>query len=373
MRSQGAALAPRTWASLPQPSEKLRALSALFRMSTSASSSASSPGAAVRAAIVVREGPADDIAAWADEECERFSQSATGAKTGYTHHLVIAKDRATGAIVGVVQGESLWGGASVSRLVVDKAWRRKHGVGRALLASMLESARDGPAQARVAHVCTLDFEAPRYYPRLGFRLDHELHGIQRGRSIHYLSLPDAKLRPVPPEEDKHHSAAFALETLQPLPHDTATVESVCTYEDQVVSAAAAAHTFLNEKFNDYSIEAVGATSGYSAFALAATTPAGERVGAVTGLVYWGVLVVSSLVVSETHRGEGVGSQLLNAALKLGVEKDCSMCVVETMSFQAPAFYIRNGFTRVGRVGGFRDGVELLRFSKAIVAHNYNKK
>jgi ribosomal protein S18 acetylase RimI-like enzyme len=178
---------------------------------------------------------------------------------------------------------------------------------------------------------------------------------------------------VPPEEDKHHSAAFALETLQPLPHDTATVESVCTYEDQVVSAAAAAHTFLNEKFNDYSIEAVGATSGYSAFALAATTPAGERVGAVTGLVYWGVLVVSSLVVSETHRGEGVGSQLLNAALKLGVEKDCSMCVVETMSFQAPAFYIRNGFTRVGRVGGFRDGVELLRFSKAIVAHNYNKK
>jgi hypothetical protein len=166
MRSQGAALAPRTWASLPQPTEKLRALSALFRMSTLPTNASASSSASIRAAVVVREGPADDIAAWADEECERFSQSATGAKTGYTHHLVIAKDRATGAIVGVVQGESLWGGASVSRLVVDKAWRRKHGVGRALLASMLESARDGPAQAQVAHLCTLDFEAPRYYPRL---------------------------------------------------------------------------------------------------------------------------------------------------------------------------------------------------------------
>jgi hypothetical protein len=160
----------------------------------------------------------------------------------------------TGAIVGVVQGESYWGGAYISRLIVDKAWRRTHKVGQALLASLLKSAREGPARARTALVSTLDFEAPGYYRRLGFHFDHELTGIQCGRSVHYFSLPTAELQPHADIDIDPlvHPAAFVIETLQPR-------ESPCTADAE--AAAAAANLFLTTKFNEYSMETVGAVSG----------------------------------------------------------------------------------------------------------------
>jgi ribosomal protein S18 acetylase RimI-like enzyme len=82
--------------------------------------------------------------------------------------------------------------------------------------------------------------------------------------------------------------------------------------------------------------------------------------------YWGLLYVTVLVVSPKHRSRRVGSQLLEAALKVGADKGCKRCVLETHSFQAPGFYVKNGFTQVGCVHGFCNESKVLRFSKGIV-------
>jgi GNAT superfamily N-acetyltransferase len=43
--------------------------------------------------------------------------------------------------------------------------------------------------------------------------------------------------------------------------------------------------------------------------------------------------VSLVVVEEPWRSRGVGSALLEAALRLGRERGCTVCEVETMTFQ----------------------------------------
>lgn len=79
----------------------------------------------------------------------------------------------------------------------------------------------------------------------------------------------------------------------------------------------------------------GAESGWFAYAFEAVAEgaAAERVGAITGMAFWGLLIVSLVVVEEPWRSRGVGSALLEAALRLGREKGCTVCEVETMTFQ----------------------------------------
>jgi ribosomal protein S18 acetylase RimI-like enzyme len=44
---------------------------------------------------------------------------------------------------------------------------------------------------------------------------------------------------------------------------------------------------------------------------------------------------------------------------------CHQIVVETHTFQAPAFYERRGFERVGEVGGYPRGHSLISLAKPL--------
>lgn len=81
------------------------------------------------------------------------------------------------------------------------------------------------------------------------------------------------------------------------------------------------------------------------------------VGAIVVQLFWEQLHIKYLFVEEQFRGQGVGRQLLNYALDFGKKKACQFAFVETMSFQAPAFYQQMGFTiEFSRPGYARDTV-----------------
>lgn len=69
----------------------------------------------------------------------------------------------------------------------------------------------------------------------------------------------------------------------------------------------------------------------------------DFVGAVVVQPFWDHLHIKYLFVEKKYRGQGVGRRLMEHALNYGKKRNCKFVFVETMSFQAPAFYEKLGF------------------------------
>ena len=74
---------------------------------------------------------------------------------------------------------------------------------------------------------------------------------------------------------------------------------------------------------------------------------GNLIGGILGGTYWGWMYVDILWVREDHRGKGIGSKLLTEAEKEAKTRGCHHVHLDTMSWQAPEFYKKHGYTVVG--------------------------
>lgn len=59
------------------------------------------------------------------------------------------------------------------------------------------------------------------------------------------------------------------------------------------------------------------------------------------------LKISIMAVAPSHRGQGLGSLLVREAEALARVRGCRYSYVDTMSYQAPAFYRKLGYRRAG--------------------------
>jgi len=75
--------------------------------------------------------------------------------------------------------------------------------------------------------------------------------------------------------------------------------------------------------------------------------------------------VKSLWVREDRRRSGLGTALMQAMEADARRLGCTQMVLETHSFQAPAFYERLGFTRAGAVTGYPRGEAFLLMVKPL--------
>lgn len=75
----------------------------------------------------------------------------------------------------------------------------------------------------------------------------------------------------------------------------------------------------------------------------------QYLGGLTGTIVWNHLHINLLGVDSHIRQGGVGSALIRAAESLAIRRGCHLMIVETMSWQAPQFYEKNGFTTFGKV------------------------
>ncbi|MBV9743807.1 MAG: GNAT family N-acetyltransferase [Acidobacteriia bacterium] len=92
---------------------------------------------------------------------------------------------------------------------------------------------------------------------------------------------------------------------------------------------------------------------------------GELAGGLVGEFAFGWLSIHVFWLEERLRGMGIGTAVLNAAEAEAIGQGCRFAIVETMSFQAPGFYEKRGYVRVGVVDGYPGGSRKIFMRKAL--------
>ena len=78
---------------------------------------------------------------------------------------------------------------------------------------------------------------------------------------------------------------------------------------------------------------------------------GEVIAAFNGHTWGGCCTISHLWVHESHRGFGLGRQLLRAAEAEAVQRRCEQVVLSTHTFQARDFYEWLGYEKHAVIHG----------------------
>ncbi|WP_353646600.1 GNAT family N-acetyltransferase [Mesorhizobium sp. WSM2239] len=76
---------------------------------------------------------------------------------------------------------------------------------------------------------------------------------------------------------------------------------------------------------------------------------GAALGGLWGRTELGLLFLDMFFLPARLRGQSYSTQLLIAVEQEARRRGCKQAVVETSSFQAPEFYIRQGYAEFGRV------------------------
>ncbi|MFZ4844523.1 GNAT family N-acetyltransferase [Enterococcus casseliflavus] len=76
---------------------------------------------------------------------------------------------------------------------------------------------------------------------------------------------------------------------------------------------------------------------------------GVVLGRIVGFIHWDYLQIELFYVSDNTQGKGIGTKLLNHVESIAKQQEISYIFLETMSFNAPKFYEKNGYELVGRI------------------------
>ncbi|WP_299615756.1 GNAT family N-acetyltransferase [Pelagibius sp.] len=87
----------------------------------------------------------------------------------------------------------------------------------------------------------------------------------------------------------------------------------------------------------------------ASFVLAARDPQGALVGGLTGTTSYGWLLVKTLWVDETQRGQGLGRALMDRAEERARQARCHGAWLDTSNPDAMAFYARLGYELFGEL------------------------
>ena len=91
----------------------------------------------------------------------------------------------------------------------------------------------------------------------------------------------------------------------------------------------------------------------------------EIIGGLYGRSLWGTLEIKTFVVKTENRNEGIGRKLIDEAEREAKHRNCRFISLDTFSFQAPAFYEKLGFEKIGTETDFPKGFEKYYYRKKI--------
>ena len=126
----------------------------------------------------------------------------------------------------------------------------------------------------------------------------------------------------------------------------ASVAATLTVTDAPEAAAEAA---IRDGLSDYNFDKAGYRDHRPLAILVNDPDSGEVVGGLIGRTSFGLLYVDRFFLPEQLRKQGLGSRIIAAAEAEAIRRGCSRAVLTTLSFQAPGFYQRQGWTVLGRI------------------------
>ena len=124
--------------------------------------------------------------------------------------------------------------------------------------------------------------------------------------------------------------------------------------------------YIREALNQFNCAHVG-DDGHTPLHLIEYDADGSIIGGLLGGTYWGWMYIDILWVREDHRRHGVGSRLLTEAEKEAMRRGCHHVHVDTMSWQAPAFYQKHGYEVIGVLPDIPRGNQKYLLMKALLA------
>ena len=122
--------------------------------------------------------------------------------------------------------------------------------------------------------------------------------------------------------------------------------------------------YIREALYQFNNERVGEDS-HTPLNIVEYDTCGNVIGGILGGTYWGWMYVDILWVHENHRHKGIGSRLLQKAEKEAVQRGCHHVHVDTMSWQAPAFYKKHGYEVIGILPDIPNGHQKYLLMKAL--------
>jgi GNAT superfamily N-acetyltransferase len=318
-----------------------------------------------RIELVSKRSPAvEDLA----DELARSQFVAEHNATVHNQSITIrAIDSGSGVTVGAMSADLAWGAVSIHRLVVSKGYRRGKGIGSALLIAALRKGQELGAQ--LATVETFEYQAPGFYPRHGFALDHLEAGWHKAGGFHYFS------RPVATTEEFVAPSLSAGITLEEL-------SSAAELQDFFVGVFTEHATgVLGESANSSAFTAIARAARESALDVdssAADTPVlGDGavaaasltnvVGVCTGAQFWRGLALTAPVARRDAGADAarIEEALLSAAEEHAHASGFKLLAVDVFSFQNRAPFERLGYECTFSRPGYTHGVEMHHYVKAV--------
>lgn len=230
-------------------------------------------------------------------------------------HLTIPLRDATGAIEGGLVGISYYDWLIVDMLFVPQALRG-HGLGTQLM-----RAAEAVAAARGCRGVWLDTTSPdarNFYLRLGYQAFATLQDHPRGHARHFLAR-------MPP----HPARPATLEL-----HEARDPEAVAVIGQALTAVG-------NALFGTYTNRAT--------LAITAEDDAGQPQGGLWMLVRRDWLFLDLFILAPTARRNGTGARILAMAEEVARARGCVGVWLDTFGFQAPGFYRRQGYTKLGEL------------------------
>jgi GNAT superfamily N-acetyltransferase len=122
--------------------------------------------------------------------------------------------------------------------------------------------------------------------------------------------------------------------------------------------------FLEERINAYNVERTQIADGTDVAIFVRDTD-GTILAGLYGWTWGGCLEIESLWVHESLRGKGYGSELLRTAEQTALARGCRLALLDTHSFQAPAFYLKRGYAIFGVLDDYPVGYQKYYLKKPL--------
>jgi len=108
-------------------------------------------------------------------------------------------------------------------------------------------------------------------------------------------------------------------------------------------------TVVMDGLRAYNEERAGVSDARQLAILARDPDTEEVVGGLLGRSYLGLLTVERFFLPENLRRGGLGGRILAMAEEEGRRRGCTRAVLSTLHFQAPGFYLKQGWEVAARI------------------------